>query len=173
MQFQVPINPILWWGDLQAWSATQPKKAESTYWHATSKDKEGAPSISQYNYLAKFSPSMAEVCQSLTKLMSAKTEWTWNATYQKMFDKAKAIIKEDACMKFYDETKAQYIETDASGVGLGAALLQTRSNANCHRDEALDNSILGPTAFSSKSLTEAEKRYSNTEREALGILCGL
>ena len=56
-----------------------------------------------------------EVCESLRKLMSAKTEWIWNATYLKIFDKAKAIIKEDAHMKFYDETKALYIETDASG----------------------------------------------------------
>ena len=32
-------------------------------------------------------------------------------------------------MKFYDETKPMYVETDASGVTLGAALLQTRENS--------------------------------------------
>ena len=56
------------------------------------------------DYLGKFYPSLVELCESLQKLTSAKTEWTWNATYQKMFEKAKAIIKEDAYMKFYDET---------------------------------------------------------------------
>ena len=66
-----------------------------------------------------------EVCESLRKPMSAKSEWTWNVTYQKIFNKAKALIREDVCMKFYDETKPLYIETDASGVGLGAALIQT------------------------------------------------
>ena len=85
-----------------------------------------------------------------------------------MFNKAKSIIKEDACMKFYDETQPVYIEVDASGVGLGATLLQTRSNTSCPKDEAPDNSILRPTAFTSKTLTE--KRYSNIERETLGIL---
>ena len=35
-------------------------------------------------------------------------------------------------MKFYDETKSLYIETDGSGVGLVAALLQTRDNMSCH-----------------------------------------
>ena len=105
--------------------------------------------------------------------MSTKTEWTWNVTYQKMFDKAKVIIKEDVCLKFYDETKPLYLETDASGDRLGAAFLQTRRHTSCHRDKAPDNSILRPIAFSSKSLTGAEKRNSNIEREALGILCGL
>ena len=90
-----------------------------------------------------------------------------------MFDKAKAIIKEDVCMKFYDETKPLYIEADASGVGLGAALQQTGSNSNCHRDTPPDNSILRSFAFTSKSPIEAGKRYSNIEGEALGILYDL
>ena len=90
-----------------------------------------------------------------------------------MFDKAKEIIKADACMKFLDVTKLLYIETYMSGVGLGAALLQTRSNTSCLRDKVLDNGILRPIAFSKKSLTGAEKIFSNIERESLGILHGL
>ena len=84
-----------------------------------------------------------------------------------MSHKAKAIIKEDVCIKFYDETKLLYIEIDASGVGLGASLLQTRSSIGCPRDEVPGNSIIRPIAFSSKSLTWAEKSYCNIEREAL------
>ena len=49
-------------------------------------------------------------------------------------------------------------------------MLQTRNNTSCAKDEVPDNSILRPTAFTSKSLTTAEKRYSNIGREALGIL---
>ena len=77
-----------------------------------------------------------------------------------MFDKAKAIRK-DVCMKFYDKTKPLYIETDVSGVGLEIVLLQTRSKTSCHRDEVLDNSILRPITFSSKSVTRAENGNSN------------
>ena len=76
-------------------------------------------------------------------------------------------------MKFYDDTEPLYLETDASGIGLGAALLQLRDNMNCPKDTAPDNTILCPIAFSSKSLTGAEQRYSNIECEALGILHGL
>ena len=49
----------------------------------------------------------------------------------------------------------------------------TRDNMSCHRGEVPDSSILRPIAFTSKILTEAGKRYSNIEREALGILYGL
>ena len=90
-----------------------------------------------------------------------------------MFDKAKAIIKEDPCMKIYDETKPLYVETDVSGVEFGAALLNKRSNTSGYRDEVPDNGILRPTAFASKSPTVVEKSYSNIEREALGILYSL
>ena len=64
-------------------------------------------------------------------------------------------------MKFHDNNKPLFIETEASGVGLGDGLLQTRSNTSCHRDEVPDNSIFRSIVFTSKSLTGAEKRYSN------------
>ena len=77
------------------------------------------------------------------------------------------------CIKFYDDSKPLYLETDASGVGLGVSLLQTWGGPTCQKDTAPDNTILCPIAFASKSLTGAGHRYSNIEREALGILHGL
>ena len=62
--------------------------------------------------------------------------WTWNASYQELFDNAKSIIKADACMKFYDNSKPLYLETDASGIGLGAALLQLHDNTVCQKGVA-------------------------------------
>ena len=94
----------------------------------------------------------------------------WNSSYQAIYDKAKSFIKADACMKFYDESKPLCLETDASRMGLGVALLQMRDGVTCQKDIAPDNTILQPIAFISKSLTHAEHRYSNIEREALGIL---
>ena len=43
----------------------------------------------------------------------------------------------------------------------------------CQKDIAPNNTILCPITFASKSLTGAECRYSNIERESLGILHGL
>ena len=113
------------------------------------------------NYLCKFSPGMAEACKPLQKFTSSKMMWTWNASYQQLFPKAKLLIKADICMKFYDDTKLLYLETDTSGVGLGAALLQLHDKTTCQNGMAPDNTILHPIAFARKSLTGAEQRYSN------------
>ena len=124
-------------------------------------------------YLGKFCPGKAEVCEPLQKLTSSKKTWTWNTSYQQLFAKAKSLIKADICMKFYDDTKPLYLETDASRVGLGAALLQLHDNTACQKEMVPDNIIFRPIAFASKSLTGAECRYSNIKQEALGILHGL
>ena len=50
------------------------------------------------NYPSKFSPSTVEICNSLRQLTLAKAEWTWNASCQRLLNKVKLIIKEDACM---------------------------------------------------------------------------
>ena len=44
--------------------------------------------------------------------------------YQQLFEKAKSLIKADICMKFYDDTKPFYLETDASGVGFATVVQQ-------------------------------------------------
>ena len=76
-------------------------------------------------------------------------------------------------MKFYNKTKSLYLEMDASGIGLGATLVQTRDGTTCPEEIVPDNTILRPIAFASKNLTSAEQRYSNIKREDLGILHGL
>ena len=92
-------------------------KVESSYEDVTSKkQKKPQEFLGIINYLGEFSPSTADICESLRQLTSSKTEWTWNATYQKVFDKAKSIITKDVCMKFYDETQPLYLETDTYGI---------------------------------------------------------
>ena len=58
-------------------------------------------------------------------------------------------------------TKQTKIITDASKAGLGAVLVQQNADKS-----------FSPIAFASRSLTDVESRYSQTEREALGIVFG-
>ena len=76
-------------------------------------------------------------------------------------------------MKLYDDTNPLYLETDAFGIGLRAALLQLQDNNNCQKGTAPDNTILCQIAFVSKSLTGAKQRYSNIDFTVIGILHSL
>ena len=82
---------------------------------------------------------------------------TWNRKYQELYDKAKTLIKKDACMKlFYDQNELLYIEIDTPGVGLESELQQIRQVINCSKDTTSDNSILSPIAFVSNNLSSAD-----------------
>ena len=83
---------------------------------------------------------MVAVCEPLQMLTSSTVAWTWNTSYQAIYVKAKLLIKADACMKYYDENKP--LETAASGVGLGAAILQTLDVMACQKDAVPDSIIL-------------------------------
>ena len=52
-------------------------------------------------------------------------------------------------MKFYNDTKPLYLETDVSIIGLGAVLLQLCKGTMCQKDMAPDNTVLHPMAFAS------------------------
>ena len=52
------------------------------------------------NYPRRCLPSTVEVCEPLCRLTSIKTEWMWNKTCHNLFDRVKALIKDDACIMF-------------------------------------------------------------------------
>ena len=73
-------------------------------------------------------------------------------------------------MKFYDSPRPLYLETNTSGIGLVARLLQVRDGMNWEHDEIPHNAIFWPIAFASKSSVSVEWCYTITECKAPGIL---
>ena len=67
-------------------------------------------------------------------------------------------------LRYYRPDLDLYLETDASRVAIGMALLQSDEN---------DRNSLYPIAYGSKTLTDAETRYANIEHELLGVVGGL
>ena len=74
-------------------------------------------------------------------------EWKLIGSYQKLVDKAKALLEKNICTKFYNETRPLYLEVGACGVGLGPGLLHMKDGMNCAQDEVADNTTMGPIAF--------------------------
>ena len=65
-------------------------------------------------------------------------------------------MRKEVTLAYFDPNKVSVIQVDTSSRGLGAALLQDGR----------------PAAFASKSLTAAEQKYANIEREMLGVVFG-
>ena len=74
------------------------------------------------------------------------------------FQKIKSLLENSLLKpsKYYDRNKLVTLQCDASLTGLGAYIIQDSK----------------PIAFASKSLTDTETRYANTERELLVIIFG-
>ena len=125
--FRCTSIPFFGGGCIKGWHAARSADDQCSDRNAGPKSKkEPQAFLGIINYLSKFSPDTSEVCEPLRKLTSSKAMWIWDATYQQRFEKAKSLIKVEMCMEFYDDSKPLYLETDASGVGPRAALLQLR-----------------------------------------------
>ena len=56
-----------------------------------------------------------------TRKTSVKFDLTWNKIQEELYNKAKSLIKKEACMQFYNEKELLQLETDAPGVNLEMA----------------------------------------------------
>lgn len=113
--------------------------------------------VGMLSYLSPYIPKFADKAHTLRGLLKNDEPWSWDSNYQKCFEDLKAIITEDACLKYYNPSMTLTLEVDASQKGLGVALVQNNQ----------------PIAFGSKTLTDTQSRYSNIEREMLAIVYGI
>lgn len=106
------------------------------------------------NYVRSFVPNLAEISEPLRQLLKKNVIFQWQPQHEATVTKIKQMIAGAPTLKAFDTKKAVIIETDASKSGLGCCLKQ-------------DNK---PVGFASRSLTEAEERYAQIEKEMLAIV---
>jgi len=128
--------------------------------------------LGMVNYLARFSPYIAELSIPLRDLLKKDVPFIWTFHHQKAFNALKAELSSPKILRYFDSQKPVVLEVDASGYGLGAALLQL-GECVVNDDLVTDTENLQPVAYASKGLSEAEQRYANIEREMLAVLFGL
>ena len=115
------------------------------------------------NYLSRFIPHYADLTADLRSLTKKDTPWTWTKTHDEVFRKLKEAMTTAGTMAYFDPKKDTRLIVDASPHGLGAILCQTAPN---------NPENLKVIAYGSRALTSVERRYSQTEREALAIVWG-
>ena len=74
------------------------------------------------------------------------------------FEQLKARVTSSPVLSHFNPACATFVTVDASGIALGMVLSQ------------LQNGKEKPTAFTSRALTDTEKAYSVSEREALACI---
>lgn len=110
--------------------------------------------IGLVRFSGRFVPNLSHYLEPLTRLMRGKKEFLWNSEQDEAFLRIKSMLTENSALANYDPKKPVTLECDASQKGLGGVLIQ-------------DNR---PVLYISKRLSEAEKKYSQIEREALAIV---
>ena len=97
---------------------------------------------------------LAHHATPLRELLKKDVDSQWSPTYEKIFNNVKDRIYAQTTLSYHDLKKKTTIQVDASGCGLGATLLQDDK----------------PIAFASKTLSPAETRYANIEREMMTVV---
>ncbi|XP_058042246.1 uncharacterized protein K02A2.6-like, partial [Ahaetulla prasina] len=114
------------------------------------------------NFYAVFLKNKATIAEPLHKLLAKKTVWSWGKVETKAFEGVKNLLSSDSLLIQYNGTLPLVLVCDASPYGVGAVL--------SHR---LPNGTEAPIAYYSRTMSSAERNYSQLDREALAIVSGI
>lgn len=109
------------------------------------------------SYNRKFIRDFAAIAKPLTPLMGKPTEFVWTPEAQKAFETLREALVSAPILVKYDPEADHELRTDASSHAIGAVLYQK------HQDPRGTGVVL----YFSKTLNQAQRNYSATERELL------
>lgn len=110
------------------------------------------------SWYRRFIPNFAKIVEPLTRLTKKNATWRWEEEQTQAFEQLRKLMSSPPILAQADEMKPFIIKTDASSYAIGAVLVQGEG-AKEH-----------PVEFASRLLTQAERNYSTTEREALAVV---
>ena len=110
------------------------------------------------NFTARFIPDLSTVSAPLRQLTKNGEPFVWDQEQQQSFDELKKRLASAKILGYFDTNAQTKVIADASPVGLGAGLVQQQGEE------------LRVISYESRSLSNTERRYSPTEKEALAIV---
>ena len=109
-------------------------------------------------FSARFIPDFATTAEPLRALCRKGENFEWGKEQETAFVKLKKELADSSMLAYFDKDAPTRVIADASPVGLGAVLVQEMKGhwrAVC---------------YASRSLSGVERRYSQTEKEALALV---
>lgn len=116
------------------------------------------------NYVSKWVPNYATLTEPLKELLRNRQaeghniQDAWGLNQQQAFESLKSALTNIPTLGYYDVKDQTRVIADASPVGLGAVLIQ------------MDDKGPRVIAYGHKTLTDCERRYCQTEKEALALV---
>lgn len=151
---------LLFLGHIIAENGIRPNPAKVKvleHWPVPKTVKEVESFLGLATYFRKFVPGFAKIAAPLNELK--KNEFRWTESQQRAFDILRKALMTDPVLMHPDLSKPFSVETDASGNGLGAVLLQRGDDGEDHVIE-----------YASRTLRKHEVPWTPREWEALAIL---
>ena len=99
------------------------------------------------------------VANQLFALTKKDMEFIWSPACEEALQKLKGLLIEAPVLAFPEFDRGFLLDTDASGVGLGAVLAQKQNDGSVR-----------PVAYASRTLQLHEQNYGVMELEALGVV---
>lgn len=109
-------------------------------------------------YSSRFIANYSAVIKPLRDLLRNDTEFAWSQDQRNAFTKLVQCMTKPPVLAYFRRNAPTYIITDASPYAIAAVLVQLQDGE--HRI----------VEYASRALTEVETRYSQVEREALGLV---
>lgn len=110
------------------------------------------------SYFRRFVPKFADLAYPLTCLLNKDVPFQWSAECESSFKQLKFVLTSGPLLRHYDPSAATEVHTDASGIGLGAVLVQ--------RHDTIEHVV----AYASRCLSKPERNYTVTEQECLAVV---
>lgn len=128
--------------------------------------------VGMLNFYSKFMPHMSRDLKPLYRLTEKQTPFVWTTECQSAFDLSKKKLLCHNILVPYDPTKHLIVSSDASPYGIGCVLSQVMAGNSSNKSNK-NYIVEKPVMFASCSLNSSQQKYSQLEREGLGVIFAL